>query len=160
MKRPRTVRLGVALPFLLAAALCGCGGSPSDAQTTARGLGCGSDARADTYAVGLAKHAQSFSIKLLDASPAPPAKGVNTWKIQVLDGSGSPLDGATIGVTPFMPDHGHGTSVIPGVQALGGGEYTISNVYLFMPGLWQVTFQVNGAGVPQGSVVFAFCIDG
>ena len=62
-------------------------------------------------------------------------------------------------VTPFMPDHGHGTSLQPKVTSQGNGRYAISPVYFFMPGVWRVgvTLQVNGR---SETVNFFFCVAG
>jgi subtilisin family serine protease len=57
---------------------------------------------------------------------------------------GSPLDGMTVGVVPYMPSMGHGTSVTPTVTAEGGGKYLVTNLYLFMPGTWELETSFSG----------------
>jgi hypothetical protein len=57
---------------------------------------------------------------------------------------GSPLDGMTVGVVPYMPAMGHGTSVTPTVTAEGGGKYLVTNLYLFMPGTWELETSFSG----------------
>jgi hypothetical protein len=133
---------------------------PPSAGTSAA---CLADTRADTYAAGLWKAAPGSGaiVRLLESDPGPPAKGVNTWKLGLYDAECTPIDGASIQVTPYMPDHGHGTSVKAEVTPSGSGGYEVTPVYLFMPGLWQTTLSLS---LPRTStpsaVVFSFCIDG
>jgi hypothetical protein len=122
---------------------------------------CASDARKDVYTAGLSKQGAGLTVKIVDATPAPPAKGTNVMTLQVLDGAGKPLDGASVQVTPFMPDHGHGSAVPPVVTPAGSdGKYAVDKVYLAMAGLWQLTITVTPAGGTRGEVVFSFCLDG
>ncbi len=107
--------------------------------------------------------AKVFTFVLKSADPSPPATYENTWVLAVEDASGGALQGVTIdSVTPFMPDHGHGTSV-PQVTSNPDGTFTIDSLYLFMPGLWQTTIVAGmaaDAGGQRDSVVFSFCIQG
>ncbi|MDB5213897.1 MAG: hypothetical protein JWO86_1824 [Myxococcaceae bacterium] len=139
----------------------GGGSGTADAGTTT-GAACAADNRKDIYAAGMAKQTGTgaLSIKLMDAMPAPPQKQSNTMVLQVLDSAGAPVDGATVSVTPFMPDHGHGSSVKPTVTAKGGGLYDVANVYLPMPGLWRLTVTVQMPSVAAQDAAFQFCIDG
>ena len=57
-----------------------------------------------------------------------------------------------------MPLMGHGTSA-PAIVANGDGTFNVSNVYLFMAGLWQISMTAkNGTQVDSGS--FFFCVAG
>lgn len=133
------------------------GSSGSSGTTSA----CATDTRKDVYAAGLAKQtAGALSVKLMESTPAPPAKQSNALTFQVTDAAGNPVDGATLSVTPFMPDHGHGSSVKPSVTPKGGGTYAVANVYLPMPGLWRLTVTVQMPNVAPQDVAFSFCIDG
>jgi hypothetical protein len=81
--------------------------------------------------------------------------------IELLDAAGNPVDGATIVVTPWMPDHAHGSAVKPVVTSLGGGKYAIDKVYLAMAGLWQIKVGVQPAsGGALQEAMFQFCLDG
>jgi len=81
---------------------------------------------------------------VLDASPDPPAVGTDAFVLTVTNASdGSPRDGLTIAVTPWMPSMGHGTST-PTVTALGKGQYRLSEIYLFMPGTWELKTTFSG----------------
>jgi len=123
-------------------------------------VNCDIETRSDTFAAGMSKlGASGMEFVLVGSNPTPPSKGDNTWTIQVLDGS-TPADSATVGLVPFMPDHGHGTSKTAVATATGEpGTFEISPVNLWMPGLWEVTVDAqDGASTDQ--VVFSFCIDG
>jgi hypothetical protein len=80
--------------------------------------------------------------------------------IEVVDENNAPVDGATIAVTPWMPDHGHGSAVRPEVAAMGGGRYAVSKVYLPMAGLWELKVSVQRTGSLPQEAVFNFCLDG
>jgi hypothetical protein len=108
----------------------------------------------------MSKTVGTLTVKLLDSEPGPPIKGVNTMNIEVTDASGAPVDGAKITVVPWMPDHAHGSSVVPGVAPAGGGKYTLSNVYFIMAGLWQVKVDVTVGAAATQEAIFSFCLDG
>ncbi|MCS6915948.1 MAG: FixH family protein [Myxococcales bacterium] len=123
---------------------------------------CADDPRADAYAANLVKDGSRgvYRFKLLESDPAPPAKGDNTWRLQLLDRAGSLVPGATLKLTPYMPDHGHGTPKSAVVTpASPEGTYTATPVNLFMPGLWEVTIEAQ-RGQDRDSAVFRFCIAG
>jgi hypothetical protein len=149
----------------LAAALlgaCGDGGSDApDADTGPdAGIGCKNDPRGEQYSANMAHvgSAGMFKFVLVASDPAPPVKGNNSWTVKLLDPDGQPVTGATLTTTPFMPDHGHGTSAIPVTTPAADG-YTIAPLYLFMPGLWQVTIHAT-SGAVSDQAVFNFCIQG
>jgi YtkA-like len=156
-----------AVTLLAALGLPGCGApdsSPDEAsQHDVDASTCAADPRASTYAAGMTKQSQDgkFTLQLQKSDPTPPAKGDNAWDVRLVDAMGAPVDGATIDVTTFMPDHGHGTSidVVVTPASSGGGEYSISPVNLWMPGLWQVTLRTEAGGVTD-DVVLGFCIAG
>jgi hypothetical protein len=137
------------------------GGSSGTSGTSGTTSACAADTRKDIYTAGLAKQSSgALSVKLMEATPAPPAKQSNALTFQVTDAAGKPVDGATLSVTPFMPDHGHGSSVKPTIAPMGGGTYAVTNVYLPMPGLWRLTVTVQMPNVAAQDVAFSFCIDG
>jgi len=155
----RSVHTVIFAALALAAPGCGSGGG-DDVADQDGAIGCVDDPRSETYAAGL-EHTGSnelFTFVLESADPAPPAKGNNDWMVQILDADSNPVTGATFTVTPFMPDHGHGTSVTPQTSE-GTGDYTISPLYLFMPGLWEVTIRVD-SGSDTDTTKYDFCIQG
>ena len=119
---------------------------------------------ADTFTVGL-EHpgtAGLLDFHLMSADPAPPARGNNTWVVQINDlaagSDGAPVTGAQLVVTPYMPAHGHGTPVTVEItEDATPGEYTLSPVNLWMPGVWQTTIQV-AAGATMDKTIYTFCL--
>jgi hypothetical protein len=161
--------LCLAAPLLATAlAACGSGGGTTGGsggtggQTTQTSV-CSSDPRAEAYAVGLAQKSMdgTVTVTFVSAEPAPPAKGGNTFTVDITDAMGKPIDGATVAVKPFMPDHGHGASVTPTVSPRSqAGRYDVTNVELFMPGIWEITFTITATGGAPEPVKFTFCVDG
>jgi hypothetical protein len=119
-----------------------------------------SDPRADGYPLPATKPTSSglLTASLVAGDPSPPIIGTNSWTLQLTDHSGAPVSGATITAKPWMPDHGHGTSVTPTVMAAAAaGQYTVGPLYFFMAGLWQVTFSIQ-QGSAMDQVVFSVCL--
>ena len=166
----------VALAAVLAV---GCGGT--DTPDAAVNICDGFQTAYDAFAAGIEKPGQSgkISVKLLSATPAPPVRGTNAWTIQVMANQ-APAAGAFVTrVKPFMPDHGHGTSVKPTAgsveigdadcatspdackAAVGAdGKLDISNLDFMMPGVWTIQVSVETASKQTDAATFAFCIDG
>ena len=136
--------------------LSACSGSGPDAGV----VGCETNPAAQTYVAGMkqAGDGNKLSFVLVSSDPAPPLRGTNVWEVKVLDANGQPVTGATLTATPFMPEHGHGSQVVPTISA-DGQQYKVSNLYLFMPGLWKVTLQAT-QGSTTDSAAFTFCVAG
>jgi hypothetical protein len=112
------------------------------------------------YSANLTKVGASgaFSFVLMDITPPPPALGTTTWTLKILDASGAPVTDATVPTpTTWMPQHMHSSTALPTVANNGDGTYTLGNLYLFMPGVWQVTVQATSGGTTD-SAVFTFCL--
>jgi hypothetical protein len=157
----------------------GCGGSGNKppaagadmAVAPTVGLLC-TDARADEWKLPLTKTTPSGAMKvtLLSSQASVPVIGDSktTWTIAVQDAAtGAPVVGAAVSVLPWMPDHGHGTSVKAVVTETAGGQYAMEPLYFFMAGYWTVTVTIDaagtsGAGGADGgaadSVVFSVCL--
>ncbi len=141
---------------------CGGGDAPPDADEA---LACITSGRGDIYAVGLEHPGVGglLDFKLMSADPAPPARNLNTWVIQVNSMSGgvvgAPATGASMTVTPFMPDHQHGAGAYKvQVDAMpDAGQYKLSQINTWMPGYWEITIDVQ-AGAVHDTVVYKFCI--
>jgi hypothetical protein len=87
-----------------------------------------------------------YTVSVHSAPDAMPTRGVNTLRLDVTRvADGAPVSGLELDVVPWMPAHGHGASVKPTV-APGSvpGSYTVSNVALFMPGLWEIRTTIGG----------------
>src|SRR6202012_769748 len=106
---------------------------------------CDTDSRAEVYAVGLSATAAGGAMKVsfVDADPAPPSKGLNVWTVKITDAADKPVSGASVELLPFMPDHGHGSSINPEVTPMDTeGMYQIKLIDFFMPGIWTNTFTI------------------
>jgi hypothetical protein len=150
----------IVLSLALVASACSGGGGAPDAD---EGLACATSGRGETYVVGLEHVGEGglLDFKLMSATPAPPAFNDNTWIIQLnmMTGGvvGDPATGARITVTPFMPDHQHGTGIRATVEPLPGGQYRLAPVNMWMAGLWEVTLDAT-VGTVRDRVVYRFCI--
>src|SRR5262245_50012494 len=107
-----------------------------------------------------ASKAGTYMAVIQTVSPDPAIKGTDTMTVQIVDGTGAPVDGLTMKATPYMPDHTHGTSVKAVVTAGGGGMYTITPLYLYMAGYWEITLDLTPATGTPDSVVLPICIQG
>ena len=151
------------LTLIACLGLAACSGSSSgpDAEEM---VDCSTVTGVDTFTVPLVKAGASGAInfQMLSATPAPPARNTNTWLIQINAMQsgvvGSPVDGASIIATPFMPSHQHGSPEQVVVTPAGmPGQYTLDPVFLWMPGVWETTIQVT-SGATTDSAVYRFCI--
>src|SRR6478752_7408006 len=101
---------------LLASACSSSGKDPSTDTDSdlSGGVSCTTDARVEQYTAGMEKAGSdgALSFKLAESAPAPPSKGSNTFTLAVTDANGDPAD-VELSVDLKMPDHGHGTSVVP-----------------------------------------------
>ena len=151
------MRALLVLSLLTSAAACS-SDDPDDPYLT---YNCADEDRDDEFVVGIEKAGVGgkLTFKLLEATPAPPTRGDNTWILQLTSqGAAAPVTGAAMTVTPFMPDHQHGTPITVGIEPMPeAGQYKLTPVNLRMPGLWQTTIEAqNGAEIDRA--VFAFCI--
>jgi hypothetical protein len=126
-------------------------------------VGCAADPRVATYEPGVFAESQDQTLRVVldDSEPGPPIVGMNTWTVRVEDAGGAPVTGASMTVAPFMPDHGHGSPLVPTATANSDGSYTISPLYFFMPGVWRVgiTVSTSDASLPS-TADFFFCVGG
>jgi YtkA-like protein len=129
-------------------------------------VSCSADPRVDKYTPEFDKPGELgvLSFRLSQSEPAPPAKGNNTFQLHISDANGAPVTGE-LKVDLKMPDHGHGTSV-KAIATLdeASGVYTVTPVYLFMPGVWRVELDAYAASAqgatPLDRGVLYFCIEG
>lgn len=134
-------------------------------------IDCAAETRATPYTPGMKEPslAGAWVVRLLDNTflvggkpqSQPPAKGSDTWIIEVDDASGRPTDGVVTGVSPYMPDHRHGTTPVM-VVAAGSGTYTLAPLYLYMSGYWEITVALAGTSTAGAantdSAMFPICI--
>ena len=150
MTYPSLVRV-----WLIAALALACS-SPSSGAPPAF---CASDPRVEAFSLGLQSvGAGGTKVAIESATPSVVQQGLNEWTVSIHDASGAPVDG-TVTITPYMPDHGHGSPTLATITPKGGGDYDISGINLSMRGVWQITIAVQSATVSD-SAVFTFCVDG
>jgi hypothetical protein len=118
--------------LLLLSLFAACG---DDATMPPQGFGTSPLTRAQGQSLGVA----------LFTSPQPPERGALEGRLVLTDSKGDRVEGVNVTVTPWMPEHGHGSSVMPTVDSDGSGGFIISNLYLAMPGTWQLRVSVSGA---------------
>jgi hypothetical protein len=141
----------------------GCGGPAGTPDGSAGPLySCAMETRAVKYAPNLTRASASgaFQAILLESTPAPPARGSDEWTVKIVDVNAAPQDGLTVTAAPFMPDHNHPSTIKPVVTPLGGGAYTMTPLYLYMPGYWEITLTLQPSGGAKDSVMFPICIPG
>ena len=118
----------------------------------------------ETYTSGMSHSGDLSSLNFaLYADPAPPDKGVNVFTVQITDAASDVgVDGATVLITPFMPEHGHGTNPADyGTAATGdAGSYESVPIDLFMSGLWELTFTVASGDAILDQTTYSFCLEG
>jgi hypothetical protein len=122
---------------------------------------CEKETRDDEFVIGLTKPGANsrLEFKLLSSDPAPPSRGDNTMVLQLstMAAPVMPVSGASMSVTPFMPDHEHTSGKAVKITPLADpGQYQLEPVNLFMPGLWEITVEVDGAN--SDLAVFRFCL--
>jgi YtkA-like protein len=87
-------------------------------------------------------------------SPNPPIVGSDAVQLSFTDPSGGPLPGLGLSVVPWMPAHGHGTSVDPTVTETAPGTFVATPLYLFMPGSWELRMTTSGTVDDTAKAVF------
>ncbi|QDU69564.1 FixH family protein [Engelhardtia mirabilis] len=75
-----------------------------------------------------------------------PTNRLFALELELLDGA-EPVTGAEVGVSAFMPDHGHGMNYVPQTTELGAGHYRVEGMLLHMPGFWQLHVDVVRGGI-------------
>jgi hypothetical protein len=159
------VRPAVIASIAFMAGSVACGGSDEDAPSDdpSASVSCTADPRLDPYAGELDKAGELgvLSFRFFELDPAPPAKGLNTFHVQV---TGDVMP-SQLQVDLRMPDHGHGTSIEPIISSdATPGTYTVRQLFLFMPGVWRLEFEALDAAGEDASmldnVVLHFCVEG
>jgi hypothetical protein len=156
----------LATPALLLASIAGCGSGHSGPDAD-EALACMTSGRGDMFAVGLSHTGvnAAYKFELRSAMPATPDRADRgTWVIAISwEATGAPVTGASLTVTPFMPDHQHGPGAYtPQIQAMPTpGQYQISDINTWMPGYWEVTIDAMSPDKPpiEDSAVFKVCVN-
>jgi hypothetical protein len=140
----------------------GCSSDDSDPYPTT--YNCDADDRDEAFTANMARTGSGTTLfTIVSAQPALPIRGDNTWIIDVAK-SGAPMTAAdaTFNLTPFMPDHRHGSGIKPvwTPDAAVPGRFSVGPINLWMPGIWELTFDATPTAAPRDSVKFTFCITG
>lgn len=122
---------------------------------------CEQETSDDEFLIGMSKTGENglLSFKLVDFTPAPPARLLNAWTLEVATIAGvAPVENATLDVYPFMPAHGHGAGREVVISPMAdAGQYALEEINLHMPGIWEVTITAE-SNAGTDSVVFRPCI--
>ena len=151
-------RLLLLAPFAIAAAGCGsedpCGSHSHDPVC----LVCQGDE--DPIPSTVEGDSGNLSVRIVSTSPSPLLAEMNhTMVVEVLDGSGAAVEGATFDTfEPWYPPGGHGTPVVAEVTETAPGEYTATEVNFLHPGRWELRIDVAD-GATTDHVVFTLCIE-
>lgn len=109
--------------------------------------------------IGMAKAGPAgATFSIASATPSAVQQGLNEWTVGIHDSGGMPVEG-TVTLSPFMPNHGHGSPTPATITPLGGGQYDIAGINLSMEGVWTITMTVASPSLTE-SVAFTFCVDG
>ncbi len=103
---------------------------------------CGAD---DAPADGLAARSGEYTLQVVDADWVPE---VGRTSVHLhLSSRGGPVAASDLAVEPWMPQHGHGSSVRPRSTDLGDGTWLVEDLVFTMPGRWElrVTCTIDGA---------------
>lgn len=122
------------------------------AAVIAVSAGCGSDATMQAEVMLQAEDGPFEGTLLID--PSPPQVGQH-HVVMVLsaDPEGhEPLEGARVVLSPWMPAHGHGSADVAALEA-EPGVYVADDVWLNMPGIWDLRVHVAGDTGDQGDLV-------
>ena len=122
---------------------------------------CAEETRAEPFELDVERAGDDglLSFRFDDADPMPPDLNENDWHITVLDAGGSPVDGCSVLVEPWMPDHGHGSNEPTGSATGTSGQYLVEGLDLIMPGFWAVAGSAECDSVLDRSG-YNLCIEG
>jgi hypothetical protein len=118
-------------------------------------LGCGTDPATSSASFPeqalftMTSASAALQVELRTAPDQPPGRGVIAVEYRITHSDGTPAEGLTLTMVPWMPAMGHGASVVPTVADMGGGRYVVSDVEVFMPGQWEL--RTTFAGPVQDS---------
>jgi hypothetical protein len=102
----------------------------------------------------------AIRFEVLEATPTTPSVGANSWLVELdIDSEDAvTLTEEDITVTPFMPDHGHGSPSAVLVHEVEEGGLRLEPITLFMPGLWNVTLNIQGQGLDD-VITIPVCVE-
>ncbi|MGC4095377.1 MAG: FixH family protein [Polyangiaceae bacterium] len=120
--------------------------------------------QADAIGVGLTKTSKDgtrFELRALSPSvpvQSPGAPG-NHWSVALRRADDTPLTGAALNVTTFMPVHGHAGPSTVGIESSTDGDYDIDLLVFPMPALYAVTLTATMKDAEPQSVAIYVCVE-
>jgi hypothetical protein len=130
--------------FFAAAVVSACGGASSAPNGSFEGPPLAT----------LSSEDSKLTIEVRTAPDQPPSRGVASVQLVVKNVEGVLQDGLGVAATTWMPSMGHGSSVDPVTSAKGNGTYVLDNVYLFMPGHWELRTTFSGTVTDRATPSF------
>ena len=85
-----------------------------------------------------------LTLTIFEQADRPISRGVNALRLEVTSDAGADLSALSLSATTWMPVMGHGSATTPTVTPEGHG-FSLSNVYLAMPGQWELRFDFAGS---------------
>lgn len=130
--------------LVLLAFLCSACGASDTVEPDAQ-ANCSADPRAHSLSLGMTIEGDDQGGYLVIESMAPtaPERFGNLWSVLIQNSAGVAIEGASIEVFPFMPDHGHGTPQPPEARSIGDpGRFELGPFDLWMPGIWELHWTI------------------
>ena len=159
------LKVAVAGLLLASALLSGCDEDTSDpcADRFAQATSDSSIEVPDEYVAGVERVTDNglFLVTLVRSTPTPKFTGDYTWLVTVEDAAcGTPTD-VHVKAEPTMPQHGHGTTPEFTEATLNeANEFTLTDMDLFMPGVWQIEISVETGDGTEDTVSWFFDLQG
>jgi hypothetical protein len=136
----------------------------SDDGPTDEPVDCVKETTDDELLIGFSKPGENglYTFTITSLTPAPPTRMFNEWTLSIMS-TGSPAAPLaateTIAMTPYMVEHGHGAGIDVEIAPMPtAGEFKFSTINLHMPGIWDVTVEVDPGEANYDKVVFKPCI--
>jgi protein SCO1 len=104
---------------------------------------------AETFSQATSDGAYTLELSLKGGKLEP---GPNSIDLKVIDKAGLAVEGAEIGITPWMPSMGHGVWDKPVVTERAGGLYHIENIKIVMGGRWELRVKVRKGSLEEQAV--------
>jgi hypothetical protein len=125
---------------------------------------CVKETSDDELLVGFSKPGENglYTFTITSVTPAPPERLLNVWTMSIMSTSSpaAPLEATSaLAMTPYMPQHGHGAGIDVEIESMPtAGEFEFSSINLHMPGIWEVTVEVDANTPTYDKVKFIPCI--
>lgn len=97
---------------------------------------------------GAASTGGSYYIEWTSEPDPPPLNALFVVTVRVLRGDDrkTPVAGAQVTASAWMPEHNHGTTLQPAVEPHADGSARVTGLLLHMPGRWELRLGVAANG--------------